>query len=353
MKPTAAGLTGRRIANLLESTDKTFRPVDPQVGPDGAIWFGDWCNALIGHMQYSQRDPSRDKTRGRIYRIVNKHKPLLEPVTQAGKSIPELLEQLKAYEPRTRYRARRELRDRDREQVLAAVETWLKKQDPNDEDYQNLCCEALWLQESFRGIDEKLLRQVLAVKDFHARAAAVHVLSNEIALGGMELRLADPAGNSRSVLVELLANAIQDPHPRVRVEAIRGASFLESPEGARMALTAIEHPMDYWLEYTLEHTLLALRPHWLKSHVKGEFLTDVSPEQQKYFQKFLDSLGPSVKAIPHLQVLARDADSTKRDQAVKASANSRAKPTMAGSYLTGCVRRAIGWRSEASTSAPT
>jgi hypothetical protein len=56
--------------DLLKSTDKHFRPVDPQIGPDGALWFGDWANPLIGHMQYSQRDPNRDKKHGRIYRIV-------------------------------------------------------------------------------------------------------------------------------------------------------------------------------------------------------------------------------------------------------------------------------------------
>jgi hypothetical protein len=62
--------------DLLASTDKVFRPVDPQIGPDGALWFGDWCNALIGHMQYSQRDPNRDHVRGRVYRLVAKNRPL-------------------------------------------------------------------------------------------------------------------------------------------------------------------------------------------------------------------------------------------------------------------------------------
>ena len=55
-------------------------------GPDGALWFGDWCNALIGHMQYSQRDPNRDHQHGRIYRLVYTKRPLLEPVMQHDKS---------------------------------------------------------------------------------------------------------------------------------------------------------------------------------------------------------------------------------------------------------------------------
>ena len=92
--------------DLIKSTDKHFRPVDPQIGPDGALWFGDWANPLIGHMQYSQRDPNRDHTNGRIYRLVYKDKPLLTPVTQFGKSEAEVLDQLRAYEWRTRYDAR-------------------------------------------------------------------------------------------------------------------------------------------------------------------------------------------------------------------------------------------------------
>ncbi|MEZ6075338.1 MAG: hypothetical protein R3C56_06610 [Pirellulaceae bacterium] len=72
----SAGYTGKRIEDLLDSTDMFFRPVDPQIGPDGALWFGDWCNALIGHMQYSQRDPNRDHEHGRVYRLVYKDNPL-------------------------------------------------------------------------------------------------------------------------------------------------------------------------------------------------------------------------------------------------------------------------------------
>lgn len=82
------GFHGDRIKNadntpddLIRSDDKHFRPADPQIGPDGALWFGDWANALIGHMQYSQRDPNRDHTRGRIYRLVYPSRPV-RSVTQ-------------------------------------------------------------------------------------------------------------------------------------------------------------------------------------------------------------------------------------------------------------------------------
>ena len=139
--------------DFLASTDRNFRPVNPQVGPDGALYFGDWCNALIGHMQYSQRDPNRDHTRGRIYRMVYKGKPLLKPVTQFGKSALELLDQLREYELRTRYRARRELRDRSSDEVAAAVKAFVAKLDPNDTNYDRLMLEALWAQQSHHIVD--------------------------------------------------------------------------------------------------------------------------------------------------------------------------------------------------------
>ncbi|MFO0802394.1 MAG: PVC-type heme-binding CxxCH protein [Gemmataceae bacterium] len=181
-----AGFKGERIMkgnqpdDLIRSTDKHFRPADPQIGPDGALWFGDWANALIGHMQYSQRDPNRDHVHGRVYRLVGKDKPLVKPVPQFGKSIPELLDQLKEYEWRTRYRARRELHDRPAKDVLAAVAKWAASLTNRDEpETARLLCEALWLQQSFHAVDAKLLEQVLGSKIPQARAAAVHVAAEE------------------------------------------------------------------------------------------------------------------------------------------------------------------------------
>ncbi len=37
--------------------DLNFRPSDVRVGPDGAIYFLDWNNPIIGHMQHNLRDP--------------------------------------------------------------------------------------------------------------------------------------------------------------------------------------------------------------------------------------------------------------------------------------------------------
>ena len=55
-----AGLKWTEAEPILQSADENFRPVDAEVGPDGALYFVDWHNPIIGHMQHNLRDTSRD-----------------------------------------------------------------------------------------------------------------------------------------------------------------------------------------------------------------------------------------------------------------------------------------------------
>ncbi len=296
--PDGAGYTGKRIEDLIDSPDNFFRPIDPQIGPDGAVWFGDWCNALIGHMQYSQRDPNRDHVHGRIYRLVYKNRPLLTPVLQHGKTIDELLGQLEEYEQRTRYRARRELRSRPKEEVLAAVDRWLSSGNPSP----NKLCEGLWLQESLRQIDPALVQRILASDNFNARAAAVHSVSNEF--------------RRFPNLLSVLSQAVNDPHWRVRLEAVRGLSFLQSAEAAEVALQVTQQPLDYWTQYTLEHTLQALRPHAESAERDGTFLAQAPESLREYYETFKLEMGPGGEAVKPL----KDAEDPQLSQTKRRSA---------------------------------
>ena len=290
-----AGYSGKRIEDLISSTDKFFRPVDPQIGPDGSVWFGDWCNALIGHMQYSQRDPNRDHEHGRIYRLVNKNKPLIKPELQVDASNDVLLKQLTTHELRTRYRARRELRSREKDVVLSAANDWIAASDASGE----MLCEAMWLQESFGELAPDLIQKMMDSEDFHVRAAAVHAVTNQF----------ERYENSFS----LFRTAIMDQHPRVRLEALRGLSFVQSAEAAEVALQVIEQPLDYWLEYTLEHTLHALRP-FVKDHNE---LVNSTNEAKNYYRDYLISSGPGGQAYRPLRVAQKSGAMWKREEAVR------------------------------------
>ena len=79
VKEVGSGFEGKEIEPLLYSTDRNFRPVDLEFGGDGALYIVDWFNPLIGHMQHSLRDPNRDKSHGRIWRVTANGRDLLTP----------------------------------------------------------------------------------------------------------------------------------------------------------------------------------------------------------------------------------------------------------------------------------
>ncbi len=58
--------------DFLVSDDPWFRPVDIELGPDGALYVADFYNRIIGHYEVPLTHPGRDRERGRIWRIVYK-----------------------------------------------------------------------------------------------------------------------------------------------------------------------------------------------------------------------------------------------------------------------------------------
>jgi putative heme-binding domain-containing protein len=312
-----SGFVGERVEDLVVSSDRNFRPVDPQFGPDGAIYFADWHTPLIGHMQYSQRDPNRDHTHGRLYRIVAKDRPLLTPIIAAGVPLPALLDQLKSPEDRTRYRARRELRDRDQQEVLDALRVWIASLDRHDSHYEHHLCEALWVQQGFHAVDMGLLKTVLAAKDFHARAAAVHLLAEE-----REFLF----NTNAAVALALCRPLVTDSHPRVRLEAVRALSFFPSIAAVELALEAVALPLDYSLRYTLESTLGALEPVWKPALARNEIARG-NPAGLEFLRDRELSRQPGALAQKYFATLLHgDVNAETKARAIATLAATRGKP---------------------------
>lgn len=227
------GFATEHVQDLYVSKDQNFRPVDLEFAPDGSLYVADWQNALIGHMQHSARDPLRDHEHGRIYRVTYPGRPLVEPAKIDGASIAELLENLKLHEYRTRYRTRRELRERDSSEVAAGASVWAAKQ---SDDRHKL--EALWVTWGADKIDGDLLRELLKSDDHRIRAAAVRVARfNDHNIGN---------------LTKILSRAANDEHGRVRLEAVTAATYLPKDQGVAVLTIAEAKEVDDKMAQTFE-----------------------------------------------------------------------------------------------------
>ena len=58
--------------------------------------------------------------------------------------------------------------------------------------------------------------------------------------------------------LDLLQPRVNDPHPRVRLEAVRALSFMQGEAAMELALEVLEHEMDDYLQYTLDETIRVL-----------------------------------------------------------------------------------------------
>jgi putative heme-binding domain-containing protein len=239
-----ASIHGVEQEPIVSSTDPNFRPSDLRTGPDGALYFIDWHNPIIGHMQHNLRDPSRDHMHGRIYRVTAEDRPLSKAPKIDGEPIENLLKNLQHPEDRVRYRTRIELTARPTADVIAAASKWIAGLDAKDPEYEHHLMEGLWLHQSHNVVNQVLLERMLRSPDFHARAAATKVLCYQ------RDRVSDP--------LEHLRARINDSHPRVRLEAIRAASFFSGEKALSVAVELLAHPTDQYLNYTFNETLNTL-----------------------------------------------------------------------------------------------
>ena len=251
VSPDGSGLKGETLESLVSSTDPSFRPSAVSCGPDGAIYFCDWQTPIIGHMQHHLRDPNRDHAHGRIYRITYEGRKMLKPSMIEGRPVEALLDLLKEPENLTRELAKIELGKRDSHQVLAALESWVTALDSADPRYEHHLLEALWVHQWHNAPDSGLLRRLMKAHDSQARAAAARVLCY----------WRDRIPESLKMFVALA----DDSDPRVRLEAVRAASFYSSAEPIEIILHAQKQASDYYLNYTMGETMKQLLPFWRKN----------------------------------------------------------------------------------------
>lgn len=267
----SSSLGATELEPILYSSDPNFRPADLETAPDGSLYFTDWQNPIIGHMQHNLRDPSRDRQHGRVYRVTYEGRPLVKPTPIAGESIENLVNVLlNSDENRVRYRARIELSSRPTKDVLAVVDQMTTKlQTATGSDVEHQLLEMLWVHQQHNVVDAALLNRVLFSPDFRARSAAVKVLC----------AWRDRVSNALPLLKKLAA----DDHPRVRLEAVRAASFFTEPDAVEVALISTEHPTDKYIDYVRTDAMRTFEPYWQAALARQETIPVTSEIATRFF----------------------------------------------------------------------
>lgn len=269
VKQEGSGLWGESLPDLFYSEDPNFRPTFINVGPDGALYFADWHNPIIGHLQHHLRDPNRDHAHGRVYRLTYEGRPLMKPAKIDGQPIAALLELLKEPENQTRELAKVELGEHDSAEVVSAVKKWAGALDKKDPAYEHHMMEALWVHQWHNIVDLGLLGRMLASTEPNARAAATKVLCD----------WRDRVPN----VMAMLAKQAADDSPRVRLEAVRAASFFPTADAVGIVLAAKKLKTDYYLDYTIGETMRQLEPFARKALSAGGQIAGGDPAGMEYF----------------------------------------------------------------------
>jgi putative membrane-bound dehydrogenase-like protein len=207
---------------LVTTDDRSFRPVDMAVGPDGAIYLADWCDIRMDHTD--PRD-TWDKSCGRIWRLRAKAwrpAPRVDLVARSTGQLVQLLD-----DPRKWYRdhARRLLGERRDRAALPELRRLAR------ETRGQLALEALWTAYQIAGMDQDWALPLMSHGDAPVRLWAV--------------RLLQPATPMQPALAgKLVSLARSEPDPEVRSELANTAARLEPGLARAILQELIRRPED-------------------------------------------------------------------------------------------------------------
>jgi len=202
--------------NLISSKNKSFRPTDLEFGLDGALYISDFYYPIIGHAQHSIRDPNRDYTNGRIWRITRKGAPLAKPPKIAGAKIPALFAHLTHPQAKVRELVRLELE----KHPTAAVVAYAKSRIAQSQISMELGLELLWLFERTKDFSQlDLFRRVARSPNVVVRRAAAR-----------SLRWWAPSLQAEALAIA--AELLNSGDARTKISLISAASHLRRTDSA-------------------------------------------------------------------------------------------------------------------------
>lgn len=254
-----SGLRLGGTTDLLRSTDPNFRPVHLRFAPDGTLFVVDWHNAVIGHPQHSLRDPVRDRSHGRIWRVqATRSLSPFQPLSNL--SVAALLEKLLNPTTPQRELLRRELWAREKDEVERQVAT----RKPRAEES---LLEILWLRVAL-GFDvpSEILTRLGTAREPLIRAATARACG----------RLPE-----RKAARDQLTSLARDSSPEVRAQVVLATRSFED------VLAVWRQPYDPALEAAIRVACADMEPDWKRLLAEKKLLPS-DPQAVKFLLPLLD-----------------------------------------------------------------
>ncbi|MBI1841503.1 MAG: c-type cytochrome [Verrucomicrobia bacterium] len=211
---TEAGSTRLAWAmpDLVISDDPWFRPVDTQLGPDGSLYIADFYNKIIGHYEVPLTHPGRDRTSGRIWRVVRRgageprgERPMPDLTAMSAQ---ELTASLASPSLITRRLATDELTDRWGVDAIPALRQALRKPVNGAQE-----AHLLWALHRVGALDPRDLDRAARSADRLTRTHAMRMLAELPELTSAQLRQARGALSDTDALVRRCAADALGRHP--------------------------------------------------------------------------------------------------------------------------------------------
>ncbi|GIW99789.1 MAG: glycosyl hydrolase [Pirellulaceae bacterium] len=236
LRPRGSSFESRYTFNLLASDDEWAAPIMAEVGPDGAVWVIDWYNYIVQHNPTPQGFETgkgnayvsdlRDKTHGRVYRVVYdgedrlagaEEPPQLDP-QHAGSLVAALSHPNRLW----RRHAQRLLVERGNQDVVPELVALVSDTTVDAVDNNPGAVHALWTLKGLGALDKA---------DGLAFDAAIKALEHPASGVRRNAALVLPAAAASTAAI-LKADGIRDPHPQVRLAALMALADMPADEQA-------------------------------------------------------------------------------------------------------------------------
>jgi putative heme-binding domain-containing protein len=243
---SGATYTATQQADFITSDDAWFRPVDIKLGPDGAIYIADFYNRIIGHYEVPLTHPGRDRTSGRIWRIVYKGAD--------GKAPPPTIPT--SYWIKDLSSPNLTVRMLATNRVVELGEAGLCGQEAKglEDDIKALFkpgapptgrAHALWIWERVQGLDDATLLAAAKDKELLVRAHALRILAEREKL----------TDDQRALLREAVRNADDGLVRRFAAEALGRHPSAEARQALLDAISTSRGADDPFLQHALRIAL--------------------------------------------------------------------------------------------------